>query len=315
MRLLILVSVFFVLGGCGSDGSPAAGGGAGTGGGGGQSGSINPLEGIGDVELVADGFSFTEGPTWRAATGTLLFSDLFGDTIYELTPPDSVAVFREASNFANGLASDGDGLLLTAETFTRRVSRTLADGTVVDLVSDYMGDRFHSPNDIEVRSDGMIYFTDPPFTLDPDLREIGFNGVFRVDGAGGITAEWQGEASTRPNGLVLSPDESILYVADSSAGIMAFDVDAAGSLSSERTFVAEVPFADGMTIDAAGNVFVAAEDGVRVYSPQGDLWGTIEMPNGNTPANCAFSGADTRRLHITAQDSLFAVTLSNPGLP
>jgi len=315
MRLSTLVlSVVFVLGGCGNDGSSAAGGGAGSGGAGGVSGSINPLEGIGDVELVADGFDFTEGPTWRDATGTLLFSDLFGNAIYELAPPDSVAVFRENSSLANGLASDGDGLLLTAETLTRRVSRTLADGTVVDLVSDYMGDRFHSPNDIEVRSDGMIYFTDPPFVREPDEREIDFNGVFRVDGAGGITAEWQGEESTRPNGLVLSPDESILYVADTSAGVMAFDVDAAGSLSSERTFVAEVPSADGMAIDAAGNLFVAAEDGVRVYSTRGDLWGTIETPNGNSPANCAFGGADARRLYITARDTLYAVTLANPGL-
>ncbi len=315
MRLLSLVlSVVFALGGCGSSGSPAAGGGAGSGGTGGVSGSTNPLDGIGDVELVADGFDFTEGPTWLTTTGTLLFSDLLGNTIYELTPPDSVAVFRENSGLANGLASDADGLLLAAETFNRRVSRTLADGMVVDLVSDFMGDQFHSPNDIEVRSDGTIYFTDPPFVRPLEDREIDFNGVFRVDGAGGITAEWEGEESTRPNGLVLSPDESILYVADTSAGVMAFDVDESGSLSQERTFVAEVPAADGMAIDAAGNLFVAAEDGVRVYSPEGDLWGTIEMPNGNSPANCAFGGGDARRLYITARDTLYEVTLANPGL-
>ncbi len=306
MRLSILVvSLSLVFAGCGSDGDSNAGGGP---------GNVNPLDDIGEVELVADGFNFTEGPTWRAATETLLFSDLFGNTIYELTPPDSVSVFRENSSLANGLASDADGLLITAETLSRRVSRTLEDGTVVDLVSDYMGDRFHSPNDIVVRSDGTIYFTDPPFVLEPEDREIGFNGVFRVDGDNSITAEWEGAEATRPNGLVLSPDESVLYVADTSAGIMAFDVAERGELSTERTLVAEVPGADGMAIDAAGNLFVAAADGVRVYDPEGQLWGTIEMPDGSSPANCTFGGADARRLFITAQESLFEVTLANPGL-
>ncbi|MGB5548310.1 MAG: SMP-30/gluconolactonase/LRE family protein [Polyangiales bacterium] len=151
------------------------------------------------------------------------------------------AVFVAEGGQANGLDSDLGGLLLTAEHANRRVSRTLANATVVTVVSEHMGDRLNSPNDIAVRSDGTIYFTDPP------------------------------------NGLVLSPDESVLYVADSTAGVMAFDVNADGSLSNERDFIETLPNADGMAIDMGGNLFVTTSTGVQVFDPAGNSWGTIEV--------------------------------------
>jgi sugar lactone lactonase YvrE len=311
-------------GSAGSGGMGGAGGMAGAGGVGGAGGTLprfDPLEGIGMVELVADGFQFTEGPTWRTAEQRLLFSDVNGNTIYELTPPEAIAVFRPDSGNSNGLASDVDGLLLAAEHRNRRVSRTLSDGTIVDVASQYQGDPLNSPNDIAVRSDGTIYFTDPPYGINPETDQVlDFNGVFRVDPDGELTAEWEGDPiTTRPNGLVLSLDERILYVADTSSpdgasSVMAFDVNPDGSLSGQRIFVNGLGGgADGMAIDTGGNVFVATLSGVRVYDPEGNLWGTIEVPDSRIPANCAFGGNDARTLYITARSALYEVLLVHPG--
>jgi gluconolactonase len=267
------------------------------------------------VELVADGFVFTEGPTWRSREQWLQFSDIPANTIYRLTPPDDITVFRADSGESNGLDSDVDGLLLAAEHANRRVSRTLPNGTVVTVASQYLGDPLNSPNDIAVRSDGTIYFTDPPYGINPATEQVlEFNGVFRVAPSGGLTAEWEGAKSTRPNGLVLSPDERILYVADSTGGIMAFDVNADGSLTAERPFVAALQNADGMAMDTGGNLFVTTVEGVQVFDPSGSSWGVIEVPDGRVPANCAFGGADARTLYITAREALYRVLLENPGL-
>jgi sugar lactone lactonase YvrE len=276
---------------------------------------FDPLQGIGMVELVDDGFMFTEGPTWRSAEQRLLFSDIPANTIYQLTPPDDVTVFRADSGQANGLDSDEDGLLLAAEHANRRVSRTLANGTVVTVASEYLGDPLNSPNDIAVRSDGTIYFTDPPYGINPATQQVlEFNGVFRVAPDGGLTAEWEGAKSTRPNGVVLSPDEQILYVADTTGGVMAFDVNPDGSLSGERPFIAALQNADGMAMDTGGNLFVTTLNGVEVFDPSGSSWGVIEVPDGRVPANCAFGGADAKTLYVTARQALYRVSMARPGL-
>ena len=305
----------------GDGGTGGEGGMVGTGG----TGGFDPLEGRGTVELVAEGYRRTEGPTWLTAEQTLLFSDIPANTIYELTPPNTIAVFRADSGNSNGLDSDVDGLLLAAEHGTRRLSRTLRDGTIVTVASEYLCDPLNSPNDIAVRSDGTIYFTDPPHGIDPTERVLDFNGVFRVDPAGALTAEWEGAKSENPNGLVLSPDESILYVGvDSTLRVMAFDVNPDGSLSGERTFVDGLIFPDGMAIDSGGNLYATAIGGVWVYDPEGSLWGIIEVPGGRRPYNCAFGGDDARTLYITAGfagplddadgGALYEVRLVHPGL-
>jgi gluconolactonase len=274
----------------------------------------DPFDGAGELEPVQSGFEFLEGPRWRDSEGVLLFTDIPANTIYRLAPPDAIDVFRMPSDNANGLANDADGLLLAAEHGTGRVSRTLAGGTVETVAERYMGDRLSSPNDIAVRSDGTLYFTDPPYGLSGRTQEVPFNGVYRVAPDGTLTAEWMGALDSRPNGIVLSPDQDLLYVADTSAGkVRVYDVSIDGSLSGERDFVTDTPGADGMAIDETGNLYVTTSDGVKVFSREAMTWGTIEVPQ--VPANCGFGDADHQTLYITARTTLYRVRIPIRGLP
>lgn len=276
-------------------------------------GPQDPFDGIGDVQLVDEGYQFLEGPTWRAADGVLLFSDIPANTIYQLTPPATIAEFRMPSGNSNGLDSDSDGLLLAAEHGNRRISRTMAGGTVVDVATMYMGDRLNSPNDIAVHSDGTIYFTDPPYGISPGDQELSFNGVFRVPTAGGLVAEWEGDLASRPNGIALSPDEGTLYVADTAAGEVRAYVLTAGSLTNEMVFTDATPGADGMAVDTEGNLYVTTAEGVKVFASDGSLWGTIAVPR--IPANCAFGRPEASTLYITAREGLYSVTIPIRGIP
>lgn len=277
-------------------------------------GPVNPFEGIGTVEMVQSGFRFLEGPHWRAADGVLLFTDIPADIIYRLTPPSTVDEFRNPSQQANGLATLPDGRLLAAEHGGRRVS--VSDGAAAPMdfaATDDMGRAFNSPNDIAVRSDGTVYFTDPPYGLAGRPQEIPFLGVYRVSPTGDVSVEWMSSSnSQRPNGIVLSPDESVLYLADTDDGVVRrFDVASDGALSGEDTFVASARGADGMAVDTAGNLFVAAGPGVLVFAPDGTMWGVINVPE--QPANVGFGDADLRTLYITARTTLYRVQLMVPG--
>lgn len=280
---------------------------------------VDPFDGIGEVELVAEShedvsFQFLEGPHWRP-DDTLVFSDLsFGNpgnaTIYALTPPSTIAIVRRPSGGANGNATDPDGELVTCLQADRKVVRGTSSAT--DVFTEYMGDMLNAPNDLVFRSDGTWYFTDPGYGVsDPDLS---FRGVFRVTPEGELIAEYTDAASERPNGVVLSPDESTLYVADTQAGVVrAFDVAVDGSLSGERPFVPTITGADGMAVDVSGNVYVTTSTGVQVFNPDdGSRWGTIEIPR--TPANCAFGDADKQTLYVTAREGLYRVRLPVAGL-
>jgi len=276
----------------------------------------NPLAGIGAVAPIQETFQFTEGPRWRAGEGVLLFTDIPASTIYRLTPPATVDVFRSPSDIANGLATDVNGDLLACEHATRRLTRTDGVGTVTPVVSTYLGDAFNSPNDVAVRSDGVLYFTDPPYGLaDPLDREIAFNGLFRV-ASGSTTAEWMGDAAlSGPNGVVLAPDEGTLYLSDSEAGeVRAFDVEPDGALTGERVFASGLTIPDGMCVDVTGNLYVATWAGtVEIFAPGGEPWGTIAFPR--LPSNCAFGGADARTLYVTAHEGLYQVPMTIPGVP
>jgi len=276
---------------------------------------VDPLSGIAEIdEPVAEGFVFTEGPTWRADDGVLLFTDIPTNRIHRLAPPSKVDVLIDDSGMANGLDTDVSGALLAAEHHNRRVSRRDAAGEVIDAVEQYDGKAFNSPNDLAVRSDGTLYFTDPPYGLAGRKRMIPFNGLFRLPaGSGEPVAEWEGDAdATRPNGVVLSPDESRLYLADTQGDVSVFEVAGDGSLSDPQTFADDVEGADGMAVDVDGNLYVTAVDGIHVYAPDGAAWGVIDVPQ--QPANCAFGDADARTLYITARTALYAVRLARPGV-
>lgn len=275
---------------------------------------IDPLMGRGDVEKVRGGFMFTEGPVWIASKGMLHFTDIPADTIHQLQPPVTVTVFRMPSGKSNGLGLDAQGRLIASEHDNRRVSRTLADGTVVTVADRWQGKRLNSPNDNITRSDGTIYFTDPPYGVPAgQARELDFQGVFRVDPAG--TLHLESMDMNRPNGLVLSPDEKTLYVADTEDGLVRkFAVRPDGSLGPPTMFVPSTGGGgDGMAMDDAGNLYVTTNTGVQVYQPNGMTWGTIPVPE--VPTNCTFGDADRKTLYITARTSLYRVTLNVPGLP
>ena len=270
----------------------------------------DPLVGRGEVELVADGFQFTEGPQWVAEDGVLLFTDASG-VIYQLADDDEISVFPQPSNGANGLALDTEGRLLAAENRMRRVTRRESDGTVTPIAEEFEGIPLNQPNDIAVRSDGTIYFTDPYYG--DGTTDLDFHGVFRIAPDGSLTAEYRGALTEQPNGVAMSPDESLLYVAEWAADLVwVFDVADDGSLSEAETFVTTGDGPDGMTVDNAGNLFVASDEGIEVFAPDGARWGVIPVSQWAS-SNCAFGGDDGRTLYITAAPELYRVTLANPG--
>jgi gluconolactonase len=269
----------------------------------------------GDPERLATGFQFTEGPVWMEG-GYLLFSDIPASRIYKWTPDGQVEVWREPSGESNGLTLDQQNRLVACEHKNRRVSRTEADGTVVALADRYQGGRLNSPNDIVVRSDGTIYFTDPPYGIQPEEREQPCNGVYRILPDGAI--ELLADDFDRPNGLAFSPDESILYVGDSPRRhVRAFDVRPDGTLANSRIFAdmdhPQPGSPDGMKIDVEGHLYVAGATGVWVFEPDGALLGVLVPPE--RPANCAWGDADRQTLYITARTSLYCVRVKVPGLP
>lgn len=263
----------------------------------------------GDVELVADGFQFTEGPLWMPK-GVLLFSDIPADTIYRADK----SIFRKPSGESNGLTLDGQGRLIACEHKNRRVTRTEADGSITVLADRYDGKRFNSPNDVVVRSDGAIFFTDPPYGLPGGLdgpnAELDFSGVYMIAPDGAIKCLI--DDFDKPNGLAFSPDENILYIADTDGRhIRAFDVAEDGTLSNDRVFC-ELPVPDGMKVDVNGNVWATAFDGVRVHDPSGALMQTITFPA--PPANCAFGDDDARTLYVTARAGVYKIRTNVEGI-
>ena len=268
----------------------------------------------GDPEQVATGFQFTEGPVWQVA-GSLLFSDIPASRLYRWTPEAGAQVWREPTGNANGNTLDRQGRLLTCEHSGRRVSRTELDGTVQTLAGHYQGKQLNSPNDIVVKSDGVVYFSDPPYGIKPEEREQPCNGVYRVLPDGAI--ELLVDDFDRPNGLAFSPDESILYIDDSPRRhVRAFDVRADGTLTNSR-IIADMDHPqpgspDGMKSDEAGHLYVTGATGVWIFEPNGELLGVIATPE--RPANCAWGDADRQSLYITARTSLYRIRTKVAGI-
>ncbi len=266
----------------------------------------------GELERVATGLQFTEGPAWHP-DGYLVFSDIPADTIYRLGEKGP-EVYRRPSGNSNGLIFDRNLRLVACEHGNRRVSLTGEDGVAASLASQYEGKRLNSPNDLVEKSDGSVYFTDPPYGVRAEQRELDFQGVFRIGPDGKLTLAVRDFAM--PNGLAFSPDEKVLYVADTEKDCLrAFDVKEDGSLANDRVFIrTERPErlgADGIKVDVKGNVYITAYDGVWIVSPKGEHLETIRMEE--RPANLAFGDADGRTLYVTARKSVYKVRVKHAG--
>ncbi len=253
------------------------------------------------AELVVKGLKFTEGPAW-SHQGFLLFTDIPASRIYKWQEGKELAVFRDPSNNSNGLAFDRQGRLLACEHGARRVTRTEADGKITVLAERFEGKRLNSPNDLALHSDGSIYFTDPPYGVKAEERELDFSGVYRLAPDG--TLALLVKDLRRPNGLALSPDEKRLYVDDSEARtVHAYDLRADGTVENSRLLINLGEHGtrglDGLKVDIAGNLYVTGTDAVYVVSPVGKLLAKIACPGQCT--NCCFGEADRKTLFVTCR--------------
>ena len=272
------------------------------------------------LERHCTGMEWAEGPAYFADGDYVLWSDIPNDRVMRWSPADGCSVYLQPAGYHNGHYLDRQGRLLSCEHGRRRISRTEPDGTVVSLAESYRGKRLNSPNDLVVKSDGTIWFTDPPYGILSDREghqaesELGANYVFRLDPESGDLRIVTDELD-RPNGICFSPDESLLYVADTGEpmDVRVFDVVDGERLVNNRLFAVVRPgAADGFRVDTDGNLFTSAWDGIQVYSPAGELLGKILVPEDRT-ANCVFGGPEKTRLYITADKSLYSIQLNVRG--
>ena len=268
------------------------------------------------TEELGRGYQLAEGPVWYREGGYLLFSDIRNNRRMRWAPNEGISVVLEPSNHSNGLTRDPSGRLIFCEQGLRRVSRLEADGSITVVADGYQGKRFNRPNDVVVRSDGSIYFTDPiTGGIEPELD---FLGVYRVSpDLSSLTLLV--DDITFPNGLAFSPDESILYVNNSRQSfIKAFDVNADGTLASGRV-LCELKGElegnpDGMKVDVEGNLYCTGPGGLWIMDPSGEHLGTILVPETHA-TNCAWGGDDWKTLFITTFVALLRIPMKVAGVP
>ena len=285
------------------------------------------------IEKLAEGFKFTEGPVWHN-DGYLLFSDLGSDQIYKWMPNGQVSAWQPTSRYtgvdgpeysffrSNGLTLDREGRLTICGHGNRRVMRLEKTGFLTVLADRYEGKRLNSPNDLVYRSDGTLYFTDPPFGLpksfDNPRRELPYSGIFSLQNGKLrlISTNLSG-----PNGLAFSPDEKYLYVTNSDAKkpvVMRYEANADGALSNGQVFFdmrnasGKKDDLDGMKVDQRGNLYVTGPGGLWIISPEGKHLGTIKVPE--LPANVAWGDDDGKTLYMTAETGLYRIRLNIPGI-
>lgn len=274
------------------------------------------------IERLATGFLFTEGPLWHARDRYLLFSDMPGDHMRRWSEKEGVTTFRKPCAQSNGLAWDRQGRLVVCEHATSKVTRTESDGRSSVIASHHDGQELNSPNDVVVRSDGGIYFSDPTYGRNeyygnPRPLPRDFRGVYRAE-SDGQKVTLLADDFGQPNGLCFSLDERRLFVNDTDRQhIRVFDVRADGTLANSRVFAetkgegAGAP--DGMKIDSAGNVYCCGPGGIHVFSPDGVCLGVIGIPE--YTANFCFGDDDCRSLFVTASTSVYRLRVRTPGSP
>lgn len=259
----------------------------------------------GPAELVTDQSVFSEGPLWLPE-GKWIYSDVPKNGIFS----EDGSVYRQPSNGSNGLTLDRQGRLIACESTKKRITRTEADGTITVLADGFEGKPLNSTNDVIVRGDGTVYFTDPTGPRKPE-GSLGYSAVFGIRPDG--TVFLVSNDMNYPNGIALSPDDKTLYVADYVEGfIRAYDLAADGAASSPRE-VCKVKNPDGFTVDTAGRIWTTASKDVQVYGPDGQHLESVPVPVG-TPTNCAFGGPDGLTLLITARRTVYRVPVKEPGI-
>ncbi|MEP2890101.1 SMP-30/gluconolactonase/LRE family protein [Tateyamaria sp.] len=276
------------------------------------------------VKQLATGFDWVEGPVWFGDAGCLLFSDIPNNKIMRWTPGQGISVYRASSNYSNGHTRDLQGRLISCEHGTRRVTRTEYDGSITVIADQFDGKPLNSPNDVVVKSDGSIWFSDPHYGIMTNYE--GFQSpqenpcvVYRFTPETG-TLETMVTDMNCPNGLAFSPDESLLYVADTgrmytddAQHIWVYDCAPDGAISGGRLFHTIDPgIADGIRVDTDGNLWSSAADGVHCIAPDGHVMGKIRVPE--LVSNICFGGRAKHQLYITATTSLYCITLNRQGI-
>jgi gluconolactonase len=280
------------------------------------------VEETAELERLATGFDFVEGPIWHPREKHLTFSDMPGDHMRRWTSSEGVTTFRKPSNKANGNTYDRKGRMLTCEHATSRVVRTDPDGSLTVLATHYGDKELNSPNDIVVKSDGSIYFTDPTFGRMPYYgverpQQLAFQGVYRIE-EDGTQLTLLVDDFAQPNGLCFSADESRLFINDTQRGhIRVFDLKLDGTLAGGDVW-AEVTgegegAPDGMKLDSAGHLYCCGPGGVHVFAPDGRCLGVIRVPE--VVANFTWGGDDLKSLFVTASTSLYRVRTRVAGVP
>ena len=280
-------------------------------------GQQSPIPPGAKLEKIAVGILQPEGPIWIDSLG-LLFSDIAGNKIYRFSPSDSsLKIFMNPSDSSNGMTLDLQGRLILTQMELRRVSRREINGTITPLVSTYNGKRFNSPNDVVVKSDSSIYFTDPDFNIPPgQTAELKIKGIYRLSPAGILKVI--DSTFDKPNGICFSPDEKKFYVNESpQCKIYSWDV-VGDSVFNKKLFYSIPPpttgYMDGMKTDPAGNIYCTGPTGIWVISPAGNYLDKIAFPPypdpDNSPSNCNWGDADRKTLYITAGHSLYKIRLA-----
>lgn len=276
------------------------------------------------VERLWTGGRWTEGPAWLDREQCLIWSDIPGNRMLRWNAADgAVAVFREPSQGGNGNTVDREGRLVTCEQYTRRLTRTEPDGRITVLVDNFEGRRFNAPNDVVVKSDGSVWFSDPDYGRSPlyeGVRELDGCHVYRFDPSTGETQQMTHDL-IMPNGLAFSADERLLYIVDTGSThvpggpnhIRRFTVGIDDSLGGGEVFASNAAGKfDGLRLDTAGRLWCGAEDGVHCYDPDGTLIGKLLLPE--RASNLCFGGPDHRTLLITGTTSIYACTVAAEGL-
>lgn len=261
------------------------------------------------IEKIDTKFTFTEGPVW-SRQGFLLFTDAPNNRILKWAPGERSEIFRNDTHGANGMTLDAQGRLYMCESRSRQLTRLDKKGAVEVLAEKWQGKRLNAPNDVVVRKDGQIYFTDPAFGNQQDTRELDFFGVYHITPKGEMSLI--AKPVGRPNGVALAPNGRTLYVNNSDEkNVRAYDLDKNGEASNERVIISGIDGPpDGMRVAEDGNLYIAGR-AVFVYTPAGKLVRTIQV--GETPSNCAFGDADFQTLYVTARTSVYRVRLEVKG--